>query len=34
MATLKSRQRVLIHGGAGVVGHQAIQFAKAAAHLL
>ncbi|WP_246811226.1 hypothetical protein [Mesorhizobium sp. AA22] len=30
MATLKSGQRVLIHGGAGVVGHQAIQFAKAA----
>ncbi|WP_287091555.1 hypothetical protein [Mesorhizobium sp.] len=30
MATLKSGQRVLVHGGAGVVGHQAIQFAKAA----
>ncbi|WP_245316371.1 hypothetical protein [Mesorhizobium wenxiniae] len=33
MATLKSGQRVLIHGGAGGVGHQAIQFARLWAHL-
>jgi NADPH:quinone reductase-like Zn-dependent oxidoreductase len=33
IATLKFGQRVLIHGGAGGVGHRTIQFARLCAHL-